>query len=167
LEKLYGLGFAVQLKILAVEKEFSTIGIHERYESQKEKDGFGRWTAQESHDASYVNMPRTIETLEKTPFLSSVSVLDRDNSVLYENSRVPGGDWKHPVGGASRAIRMFRDAPLSDERKAFIVKSCEDLIRRKTNRNAPADEIETIRDIQKSLLGPKEEESGSFRPRMG
>jgi hypothetical protein len=166
LEKLRGLGYVAHLKILAVEKEFSTLGIHNRYESQRETNGYGRWTAQESHDASYVNMPQTIAILEKTPFLTSVSVLSRDNVVLYENSRVPGEDWKRPEGGASRAIQMFRDAPLSAKQEALLVKSWEDLLHRKMSRNAPVDEIETVRDFLKSLQRPKEEESSSFKPGM-
>jgi UDP-N-acetylglucosamine kinase len=166
LEKLGGLGYSSHLKILAVKKEFSTLGVHERYEFQKEGNGFGRWTAQESHEASYVSMPQTIEILEKLPFLSSVSIFDRDNAVLYENNRLPGGNWKLPAGGASRAIQMFREAPLSAEQKVDLEKSWEDLLHKKMNRKAPAEEIEMVRVVLKSLPKPKAEVSSSFRPGM-
>jgi hypothetical protein len=55
--------YRCELNILAVNKSFSLLGIHQRYENQKAATGFGRWTSPQAHDNSYNNMINTINQI--------------------------------------------------------------------------------------------------------
>jgi hypothetical protein len=89
-------------------------------------------------------MPQTIAFLESVPFLSSISICDRDNLALFVNSREQNGKWTYPNASASEVIIKFRDTPLSKEQKSALLESWNALSLKKKNRKAPEDEIETV-----------------------
>jgi energy-coupling factor transporter ATP-binding protein EcfA2 len=171
IENLYRRGYQVHLKVVAVKNEFSTLGINARYEFQKLSQGYGRWTTQEAHDASFNNMPHTISMIEQTPFLSSISIFRRDRSVIYENQRDSNGKWVDLKLSAAQAIHNFRNLSLTQTEIQSLVESWKTLISLKHKRQAPLEEIQLAEKNVKELsqfIKPEESnpEESLFRLRF-
>jgi hypothetical protein len=164
MEKMFNHKYKIHLRILAVKKEFGTLGIHYRYEFHKQTQGFGRWTTQESHDASYNNMPQTVSLIERSPFLSSISIYDRANSILYEKHRDLYSNWFNNDISATQTIKNFRNKPLTEQDKYHLDKSWNDILVKKQNRHAPADEIEIVKKIIHDLTFEAKPQVFQFRP---
>ncbi|MDR1038594.1 MAG: zeta toxin family protein [Deltaproteobacteria bacterium] len=163
-ERLSSRNYQIGLGVLAVKYEFSTLGIHERYETQKEALGYGRWTTQEAHDASYNNMPQTISFLENSRFLSAISVYDRNCSKIYGNHCDSCGNWTNQRISAYQAINDFRNRPLSREETELLFLSFDGLIAKKKQRDAPKDEIEIVQRMYDRFRGKHQPSPPSFRP---
>jgi hypothetical protein len=166
LENLNRFGYRSQLKVIAVKKEFSILGIHQRYEFQRSVKGFGRWTTQEAHDASYDNMHYTILALEASPFLSSISISCRDGSKIYENHRDSYGLWVNRTQFAWQTILNFRNKPLNQDDMQKLVSSWKTLIDQKLKRHAPSEEIELAKNHLTKLTETIEPDPSLFRPRF-
>ena len=59
-------GFTVIVRALAVPKLESLLSIHERYQNQIERLGFGRLISVEHHNSAYEGVPNTIDAIEKS-----------------------------------------------------------------------------------------------------
>jgi hypothetical protein len=166
INNLYKNNFNIYLSILAVKKEFSTLGINQRYEFQKQTQGYARWTTQQAHDASYDNMPQTISLIERSPFLSSISIYDRNNNIIYNNQRSSTGKWLQSIGSATQTLLNYRNKPLTQEDKDLLISSWCELKSKKYNRKAPKYEIEIIENNIHELKINKNIYRPSLRPKM-
>jgi hypothetical protein len=150
---LFGRGYHPHLAVIASKFEFSALAMHERYESQKTALGYGKWCAQERHDASYDNIPQTVSFLENNRFLRSISVHGGDGSAIYENRRDSSGGWVNRKISGSQTITDFGNRPLSGAEKESLKKSLAGLVAGKKRRGAPREEIELVRRAFKDIFG--------------
>lgn len=68
--------------------------------------GEGRWADIGGHDATFDQLPLSVEILENTPQIDRVIVTDRAGTIHYDNSRGPDGAWQQPA----RAAEALREA---------------------------------------------------------
>jgi predicted ABC-type ATPase len=91
-------GYQVDARILAVNKHISRQGIVARYENQKSLTGSGRLVPFWLHDDAYKGVLATVKALEEAKAVDRITIYDRGNNVLYENT-LTNGEWaKEPLG---------------------------------------------------------------------
>jgi hypothetical protein len=111
-------GYHVTAMVVATHERMSTTGIFRRYEEQKSKKGYGRWSDLSSHDAGYEGMPRTVEHIESHGLVDRLEVYNRSGELIYGNEN-RGAAWdKAPK--AVQAIEVERQRePSEKEREDF------------------------------------------------
>lgn len=85
LKKLKDNGFFIELKILAVNGIDSLISTMERYEKQKNAEGYGRITPSDSHRNAYYGMLDTLEDIESQKCFDTLEISTRDGDIVYYN----------------------------------------------------------------------------------
>lgn len=113
-------GYKIDIMIMAVQEKVSRLGVIDRYEKQKERNGYGRLTSMESHDEAARNLPNTAAEIEQKSPIDSISVYNRACECLYRNDHCqektsPGKDVK-------TAIRSEVLRPLSVEEQEIYKK---------------------------------------------
>lgn len=79
--------------------------------------GQGRWADIDGHDATFEQLPHSMEALEASAHIDEVMVVDRANTVHYGNSRGPDGRWLQTpqAGQVLRQARLEGRAPFETE----------------------------------------------------
>ena len=85
LKKLKDNGFFIELKILAVNGIDSRISTMERYEKQKNAEGYGRITPSDSHRNAYYGMLDTLEDIESQKCFDTLEISTRNGDIVYYN----------------------------------------------------------------------------------
>ena len=85
LKKLKDNGFFIELKILAVNGIDSLISTMERYEKQKNAEGYGRITPSDSHRNAYYGMLDTLEDIESQKCFDTLEISTRNGDIVYYN----------------------------------------------------------------------------------
>ena len=85
LKKLKDNGFFIELKILAVNEIDSIISAMERYEKQKNAEGYGRITPSDSHRNAYYGMLDTLEDIESQKCFDTLEISTRNGDIVYYN----------------------------------------------------------------------------------
>jgi hypothetical protein len=142
-------GYKVEVKVMAAHEDLSTLGIRGRYESQIEKQGFGRWTQASSHDETYRSMPETLDKIEREKLSDRIQVYNRAGEVIYEN-RLTDGKWEREPG-AKTAVLAERERPLSLPEVQHYNERWNIAIQKMVDRNAPPSELTEARAIQASF----------------
>ena len=138
-------GYAVEILAIAVKKEFSELGIIERYEDQKRtRGGTGRWTPPSSHDEAYVNMPNTLARIEAALPVDRVRVLTRSLECLYDNKLDVTQEVRKPPA-AKQAIMDERARPLSKDEQENIKTAWERLYVIQARRGAVGEEVQIVK----------------------
>ncbi len=109
--RLQEAGYEVELRVIAVKAEISEQRIHSRYEKQKEEDGTGRYVPKEVHDAAYQGLPESVAAVERAKTVDVISVHDKHQNAVYENT-LRDGEWAKPPG-AKPALEAERERPLT------------------------------------------------------
>lgn len=127
--KLTEAGYQVELRVIAVKAEISAQRIHTRYENEKEKEGVGRFVPKEVHDAACKGLPESVEAVERAKTIDRISVHDKNQKPIYENT-LRDGQWvTQPAARA--ALEAERERPLTVEdlrnKTAAYTKLCEQL----------------------------------------
>ena len=142
-------GYKIDIMIMAVHEKVSRLGVIDRYEKQKERNGYGRLTSMESHDEAARNLPNTASAIEQKSPIDSISVYNRACECLYRNDHCqektsPGKDVK-------TAIRSEVQRPLSVEEQKTYKKTISDTIERMQKRGAPTKEIKLLEKINMGM----------------
>ena len=111
LRSLRSAGYQTDVRALAVNARLSWQGVLQRYESQKADRGYGRMTAQHSHQAAYDGMPGTIERIEQEKLADRVAIYRRGAVPIYTNE-LRDGLWRRPPG-ARHAVDTERARPMT------------------------------------------------------
>lgn len=102
-------GYRNELQILAVNPHISRLGIHLRYETQVNNEGYGRFVSMQSHDTNFENLNYNILKAVESGLLDSVGIYSRK---IY---RTPEGNI------ANNAIQLIhednRSGKLMDSQK--------------------------------------------------
>jgi len=140
MQRLHEQGYDVQVKVMAVPREISRLGIEYRYERDKANSGYSRYTDPKYHDEAYGNFIKTLEKVEKESPITRISVHTREKEV-YRNSRAaPDKEWENPR--AAEIARGERGRALSEKDLVFLSEGWERVIEWKKQRGATAKEVE-------------------------
>jgi len=140
-------GYRVELHIIATPERVSEQRIYERYEGQRERDGYGRFSTKDKHDEAYLGVAKTIAAVEAGKQVDRLCVYDRHVRAIYDNS-FENGQWqKEPL--ALKTFEQERNRPMTlQERKDYLAgfdKLAVQLSR--PERRASEQEIRHIQDL--------------------
>lgn len=100
-------GYACELHVVVANGFFSRLRIFSRYLGQKERDGYGRYTLLEAHDASYDALPGSLDAILARGVFSRVVLYDIERSALFDSARYDGD-----AAAAVRAIVLYTRGKL-------------------------------------------------------
>lgn len=129
--------YQIHVLALCVSSKISRLGILSRYEKQKESIGYGRWTPPTAHDAAYVNMPFTIEAIEKQSLFDRLTLYNRGGDILYVNQG-------NTLPEAKFALLKERQRPLSLEEKQVFRQVGEHVLQLMEKRGATREEKRSV-----------------------
>lgn len=155
-EKFRSNGYAVQVFAIAVKREFSELGIQHRFEMLM-RDLRGRYTLTEVHDAAYMNVPVSLDRLQKEGRIDALHLFSRDQQ-LYQNFNIDG-KWSNPLL-ASQIITQERLRQMAPEEVVRLSLGWETVNMKRMERDAPAEEFARIADrvasaSRRVILDPK------------
>lgn len=105
-------GYQTTLKVLAVNESTSVSRIFGRYERDRARDGFARYTEIQAHDAAYKQMPENLEHLVKEKLVDRVEVYNADGKQLHSFERDERGEWSQAPENIRSAVEQERERPL-------------------------------------------------------
>jgi predicted ABC-type ATPase len=105
-------GYHVELRVMAVNAETSEQRVHTRYENQRAKYGAGRFVPKEAHDAAYVGVPESVAAVERSKTVDALSIYDKHQNRIYENT-LHNGEWVQQPPGGRAALEAERNRPLT------------------------------------------------------
>lgn len=152
IQYLHDVGYRIDIHVMAVKAEISRVGIVDRYESQKEFSGGGRWTPVESHDEAYLNLPSTVEALEQNSPIYSLKIYNHNGIALYTNMNgfksISGRKSIFGVkSDAMAAILRVRKKPLTKDERLFLDHKRAEIIEKMQKRHATQEEISKVKTI--------------------
>ena len=142
-------GFRVIVRVLAVPRLESLLSVHERYQNQMEKIGFGRLISVAQHNEEYEGVPQTVDKIEKTG-LCKVEVYKRGTEITEPIRIYSSDDKEKKFASARMAIVEGRRA---EERKAYLTAPAriEELRLAYKKRNASNGELEELDKVEEYL----------------
>lgn len=105
-------GYHVELRVMAVNAETSLQRVDTRYENQKAADGAGRYVPKSVHDAAYVGLPESVAAVERGKTVDALSVYDKNQKRIYENT-LQNGEWALQPPGGKAALEAERNRSLT------------------------------------------------------
>lgn len=144
-------GRRVELHVVAVNELQSRLGIIQRYERQKEKEGFGRWVPQDVHDAAYKGMLASVNQIEKNKLADSIYVHDRDGNVLYENHLDEQGKWSQINPHAVEKINEEREKIWTQAVESKSKESVHQINEWMEKRNASPEDKLNLQKLEKAI----------------
>lgn len=100
-------GYTCELHVVVANEFFSRLRIFSRYLGQKERDGYGRYTLLDAHDASYEALPESLDSILSGGLFRRVVLYDIERSVLFDSVHYDGN-----VATAVRAIVAYSRGKL-------------------------------------------------------
>lgn len=146
-------GFSVTVRVLAVPKLESLISLHERYQEQIDKIGFGRLVSTSHHNQAYAGVPSTVDAIEKSG-LCTVEVYVRGKELnkpeMVYSSQVPS--TAYPT--ARIALEEYRRIKEADVRKTAPSR-IENLKELFTARGATEEEMKQLENLEDEYINIK------------
>ncbi len=144
-------GYVVELRVVAVPHEVSRLSTVERYTSQIDAVGAGRWTPAAAHDEAYSKAVTTVEDLLATGQVDRFVIEDRTGSVLFDRSYfgVPDGQRRQLGQAAGAAFEEARniDQLTPDAARSWLGLAQKQIERVNGLEQRNPDLLETIRVI--------------------
>lgn len=88
-------GYQTRAEIVSTPYAVSKMSVQLRYEQERSRVGYGRLTPTESHDGSYHGIAGSIERLQDSKLVESVTISRRDGIPVHE-SHLSGTRWSNP-----------------------------------------------------------------------
>jgi len=141
-------GYRVELHVIAVPRQVSEQRIHERYEGQRARDGYGRFSTKDKHDEAYIGVAKTIASVEAGKQVNRLCIYDRHVNVIYDNSTKKGQWQKEPFALGTLETERNRSMTLQ-ECKDYLAgfDKLADLLA-KPERQASIEEIQHIQGLR-------------------
>ena len=115
-------GATTHLVILGVPPFDSWTGCVDRYLSALEAGIAARWTPLAAHDAGIIGTPATLDAATRDPSVHRLSIIERDGTVHYDNTRGSDGRWTEPAYAAT-VLAKLRTQPGDPLRRQAQVAS--------------------------------------------
>lgn len=159
---LHQAGYKVEMHVMAVSPKLSEQRIFQRYEDQRETNGYGRFSTKEKHDEAFAGVAKTVAVAEREALVDRLCIYDHKSNRIYDN-RLDAGNWQH-APAAAQTLDTERTRPMTLQEKIDYAKGYDDLasVLARPARNATSEEIRTIADLQKKAHADLEQ-SGSAR----
>ena len=93
----------------------SQLGIIDRLNRGRQREGFGRWVPADMHDRTHLLLPLTADLIERDGLADGVHVFRRGGEVVHSNVRGADGRWQHPAGTTREVLEAERERPWSAE----------------------------------------------------
>ena len=104
-------GYRIEVAVLATPEPWSQLSVLDRYLSQAEASGAGRYVGWDNHDDCARGLLDTLAVLEAERLADLVTVFARDGSVRHRDE-LRDGRWRHPPGAVD-AVARERSRPWS------------------------------------------------------
>ncbi|MFF3968016.1 zeta toxin family protein [Streptomyces griseorubiginosus] len=101
-------GHRIEVVAVATSQALSQLGIVDRFLTEA-ADG-GRYVSWENHDSCAKDLLTTLAVIEAEQLADRVTVVRRDNTLLYANEVTPDGGWRRRPA-ADRAVQAERARP--------------------------------------------------------
>lgn len=133
-------GYHIELRVVAVAPEVSIQRVDTRYENQKAgPEGAGRYVPRAVHDAAYLGLPESVAAVERGKAVDALSIYDKHQNRIYENT-LHNGEWVDQPPGGKAALVRERERPLTLQDHREHAAAYDDLAEKLAKRNAePAD----------------------------
>ena len=143
-------GYRVELHVVAASAAISEQRIHQRYEGQKERDGFGRFSTKDKHDEAYAGVLVSVGAAERGNLVDRLVIYDKSAQPIYEN-RLENGAW-HSAPGADQAMKAERTRPMTLQERREYAAGFEALAEKlaRPERKATPEEIGRISELQRN-----------------
>lgn len=160
-EQLQQAGYKVEMHVMAVAPALSEQRIHQRYESQRDTTGYGRYSTKDKHDEAFNGVGKSVAAAERDALVDRLCIYDHKLNRIYDNQR-EAGTWQHQPG-AARTFDTERTRPMTPEEKADYAKGYDKLaaILAKPERRATSEEIRTITELQKAAHASLEQQQNA------
>lgn len=146
MKRLRDEGYQLTAKVVATHERISKTSIYMRYEQQKHDKGYGRFTSQESHDAGYVGMPKTVDHIDKNKLVDRLEVYNRSGDVLFSKT-LKDGQWDRDEY-AAKLVETERHREPTDKEIADLRTDWHRILEHMEERNAPLKELEQARSVR-------------------
>jgi predicted ABC-type ATPase len=141
--QIEGVGYKLELHILSVPEQVSKLGIHLRYEEQKDKKGSGRFVKMETHDLNYNMLPLNVKSVMDEKDFQRVAVYKKKivqlEDGLVVNNRVElVFDSKIDGFNTNKVIERLeegRQLELNELEKEYFVKRIKQVEAYKSTNN--------------------------------
>jgi len=120
-------GYRVELHVMAVPANVSEQRIHQRYEGQRARDGFGRFSTKDKHDEAFSGVAITVAVAETQKQVDRLCLYDRFAQPIYDN-QIVHGQWQHPPH-ANQVLVAERSRTMTPEEAYQFATGWEALIR--------------------------------------
>jgi len=139
-------GYRVELHIMAVSASVSEQRIHQRYEGQRARDGFGRFSTKDKHDEAFAGVAATVAAVEDRKQVDRLCLYNRFAQSIYDNMLLHG-QWQH-TPSAHQVLSVERLRSMTAEEAYQFATNWESLIRQleEPERNATEQEKLAMRE---------------------
>jgi hypothetical protein len=97
-------GYRAELHVMAAHRFHSKLRVFNRYLTQREEQGFGRYTLMGAHDASYDVLPQSLAEIIASGVFGRIVLYTIERDVLFD-SQVHDGDVAAAAGSLVRYVR--------------------------------------------------------------
>jgi hypothetical protein len=113
--------YRIETHILAVHRERSWVGVHQRYENQEAYLGKGRFTPQDMHDDAFDSIPRVTDALYgELDALNKIVIYNAQaQKIIYEAQRTIGGKWDNKIL-PSKSLHRERKRVMNNQEQERI-----------------------------------------------
>ena len=139
--------FSVDIMLLAVNAKLSIVGIHARFEDQKNTKNFGRSVSLKDHDMRYNAIPLALKEVADASLFNNISIYGR-------NIFVDGNTYKSGIhliaknpGGKFSVTDIFlkeRNRTISHKELSFLNMEIKNVVSLMEKRNAGIADIESF-----------------------
>lgn len=149
MKRLRDEGYELTAKVVATHERISKTSIYMRYEQQKYDKGYGRFTSQDSHDAGYVGMPKTVDHIDKNKLVDCLEVYNRSGVLLFSKT-LKEGQWDRDEY-AAKIVETERHRAPTDKEIADLRADWHRILNHMEERNAPLKELEQARSVRQGI----------------
>ena len=139
-------GYRIEFWVLAVNELISEQRILMRYETQKEKLGYGRYSSKENHDVACAGLLSTADNAEKSKNISIICVYNQNYQCIYSN-HLKNNEWEN-TPEAHAFVESIRNNSMTLQNLRVYVNNYAILKEMINNPQRNASEKEII-DVQK------------------
>lgn len=154
-------GYTVELHVMAVSAAVSEQRIHLRYEGQRAKNGFGRFSTKDKHDEAYAGVARTVAVAQTDKLVDCLCLYDHKLTRIYEN-RLEHGQWQHEAR-ARAVLEAERARPMTLAEREEYAKGLDDLLELMTQRQAEDEEIQAVVAVARCVAAREDAVNAALR----
>ena len=143
-------GYTVELHVMAVPAAVSEQRIHLRYEGQRARNGFGRFSTKDKHDEAYAGVANSVAAAEDSKLVDRLCIYDQKVQPIYEN-RLEGGQWQREAR-ARKTLEDERARPMTLQERLEYAKGFDDLaeLLARPERQATPEEIRRVDELRRA-----------------